>query len=362
MGGLRVDLTDPPVSTFTLPVGALDGLGSLSYNLAEPLKEFSRLYEEHKHSPAAAPLLLEWDLRRLENTRINIAALTAFIAIAHRLSLFSDAVPQAKLTWNPSVFGFLADTGVVELLRRHKLVELPEREFAGYWHDIGKTNPWTRFLILDKTAEMPLPGEREWAEWKDHARRQLTGELFDYTRALFRPSKRVTFDSRLPQIVVAACAELALNANYWGRSPAVVGLQRSGSGITAAVADCGEGILRTFRDRSLRKDIIDVKGHTEAALVAAVYNRREYGLWRVIDEVTSLPNGWVSLWSFDAELHLRRPLWERVRHLDARAVASSFPIEVQRGRIDEITRRQGYLRQWSSGIRGVRAAFEISFK
>jgi hypothetical protein len=357
MSGLR-DGAHQSSRTLLLPVGALDGLGSLSYSLAKPLQEFTRQYGESRRSPENTRIIPEWDLRKLQYPRVNIAALTAFIAVAHRLRLFSEEKPQARLTWNPKVFGFLQDAGVIDILRKNDLVNFPREELAGYWHEVGRTNPSTRFFFLDATADAPSdPGKL--IAWKDEARRELTGKLFDYTKALFKPSKRAVFDPRIVDSIVSATAELSLNANFWGRCPAAVGLQRSPHGITVAVADCGEGLVKSLRDKGAQYG--EVADHPTAALLAAVHNRREYGLFRVIEEITSLPNGWVSLWSFDTELYLRRPLWESVRGLTTKSLFDRRTVPLLTGRVDDEIKRTGYLRQWSSGIRGVRVTFEISF-
>ena len=153
MSGLRGSVHQPS-HTLLLPVGALDGLGSLSYSLAQPLQEFSRRYGESLCSPESPRLVPEWDLRRLQYPRVSIAALTAFIAVAHRLRIFSEEKPQARLTWDPKVFGFLQDAGVIDLFRKHDLINFPREELAGYWHVGRKNQSIDGFFLLDKTAEL----------------------------------------------------------------------------------------------------------------------------------------------------------------------------------------------------------------
>lgn len=341
---------------FNLPVGALNGLGALSYSLAKPLEDYSRRYQESTHELGGAAVVPEWDLRRVAGKRINIAALTAFIAIAYRLRLFTQQPAHAKLAWDRAVIHFLRSTGALALLRKYDLVAFSDDDLAAYTHDLDGLNPATRFLLFDKTAEFAEISSADFNSWKDGARRELAAELYDYTRSLFRPTKRLTLRPTIEQKIVAASAELCLNANFWGRSPAVIGLQRSGAGISVAVADCGYGMLATLRRR------VPLTTHAGAVLAAAVYNQREYGLYRVIDEITALPGGWASLWSFDSELLLRRQLWDNIKNSKPAEIAQKLPLTVQRGKIDEDARRLGYLRQWSAGIRGVRVTFEISFQ
>jgi hypothetical protein len=354
--GIAMDTRHESSGAFSLPVGGLDGLGSLSYNLARPLKEYTRRYRDSRRQPEVGFVAAEWDLRRVESKQINIAALTAFIAIAHRLRLFTDHAAQARLTWDPGVLHFFRSTGALDLFRNYDLVSFSDDDLAGYTRDLAKVNPSTRFMILDKTAEFGALTAAEFTTWKDEARRQLAAELHDYTRALFRPSKSLTLNPSVERQVVSASAELCLNANFWGRSPAVIGLQRSRVGISVAVADCGHGMLATLRHR------LPVANHAAATLVAAIYNRRDYGLCRVIEEISALPNGWVSIWSFDSELVVKRPLWDHIKDLNPIDVSRNLPLRVSHGRLDEAARRTGYLREWSAGIRGVRVAFEVSFR
>jgi len=292
---------------------------------------------------------------------MSIAALTAFIAVASRLRDFEDSAPEARIGWNPPVLAFLKGAGALDLLETRDLVHFSSG-LGGYWHDLGKGSPDTRFILYDFVSEAPECGSEAMPQWKDRIRRLLESDFYSLVLPLLRRSRGTTVDPDLAHVIAPACAELVLNANTWGKSAAAVGVQRTSAGISVAVADCGRGLVATLSDTSCHADAIPVRDDLQAVLIGPVFNRREFGLWQVIEKITSQRNGWVSIWSVAAELVLRRSNWFTLRELEPESIVDALPLPVAHGPVTPDQERFGYLRSWQNGIRGLRVAFEISFR
>lgn len=347
------------VSKLPINVGPLNGLGSFCLYTARALKEFSDLYMEGEHPE------VEWDLRNVEPTHMSMAGLTAFLSTAHRLRQFTDHAQPARVVWNPEIFAFWDDISLFRISQQYDLLKWPEGIIGGYAP--GQTNPNTKLLVVpyenvpDRKVDLEY-----WKTWKDSVRQKFKDDLLLRCGRLFRPSRGTgEFPEGLRDNVAVACAELVVNSLLWGQSTAFVGLQRSRTGITAAVCDSGVGFIGSIQEQSKLRGL-HYKDHVEALALGAVVNRREYGLRRVINTVIK-NGGWVIMSSFDAEIHWKNSLWERAKmgagrtedySLDLKGLMKAIGSPV-RGKPTLDDRENGYGRVWDYGLRGTRITFEI---
>lgn len=341
----------PDHKAIVLEPGPLYSLSSLSYHVAGTLKRFSKEYARGAGPPRAA-----WDLRGLHAGTMSMAALTAFLALAHRVRQFSATAPTAGLRWDPAVFGFLEDTGFLRIVDRLDLIRFPESILGGYGDHVGRINPATTFMYFPYESAPAYSDQQAWRSWKDANRAELASEIQTYAAQVFRPRRGgLRFPLELESSVTGAGAELAVNSILWGGVPAFIGIQRSPGRITFAVCDAGAGFLESLNDSARRGTALRVSDHVEGLLVGSVLNRREYGLRRLIQDVIRA-GGWVDMWSYDAQVVWRQDNWTRCRYAETADEAISVAGPLITGRPPK---EEGFRRRVPLGVRGVRVSFEI---
>jgi hypothetical protein len=348
----------------SINVGPLNGLGSLCLHTAGELKKFSDLYLTG-NTP-----LVEWDLRQVEPGRMSMAGLTAFLSIADRMRQFSGHAHDARVQFKPRVFAFWHDVRFLQIARDLDLVRwTPENIVGGYGSFVGTTNPNSLILAFREPDQVPLWEQRQaWARWKDDTRQTLTCELLARCGQIFDIGHQPkSSEKQFVAQVSRTAAELVLNAHYWGRAAAFVGLQRSTAGVTVAVCDTGRGFLASLSERAERDGFPVPSDHVEAIVVGSLLNSQEYGLRQAIDQVVDR-GGWVTISSYDSEVRWGQSLWPRVNQLagpsirdkrDLRSLVNEMGHHQPRTPQNLEERRRGYWRKFSDGLRGVRIAFEL---
>jgi len=347
--------------TIPINVGPLNGVPSFCFHTAQSLKRFSKLYNEGKRPQ------VEWDLRNVEFRHMSMAGLAAFIATAYRMRKFTTEAPFIRLSWNPQVFSFWEDISLFKVTREHDLFKWPEAVSDGSW--FGDTNPNTELLLFDYSDALPDRSDdlQYWKDWKDSVRQRFKDVLFLKCGRLFKSQSHGRyFSEKLRDQVAIASSELVVNCMLWGRSAAVVGLQRTSAGITVAVCDSGRGFHSSLYDQHSSKQIVYPENNLEALIVGSLINTREYGLRRVIGTVMR-NGGKVLMSSFDAEIHWKEALWNEVQL--ATVKTDEHPIDIEflkktvgkpvTGSPSEYDRENGFCRIWKYGLRGARIAFEL---
>jgi hypothetical protein len=346
--------------TFPINVGPLSGLDSLSYYTSEPLNRYSDLYQR-----GARPEV-EWDLRQVQSGRMNLAGLTAFLSLAHRLRQFTLEPPYLRLTHDEKAISFLKDISFLQLAKKYDLwrVADPLRAVAKR----GKTNPNTNIFMFE-LSEFPDPEDSDFIPWKDYIRQEIKKELLLKCGPIFKPrADTVPLPEALPDEIAIVCAELVLNSVLHGRSPAFIGLQRTYPRISVAVCDSGRGFLQTLQDRHERlgTEIPFANTHLKAVLLGCLVNRRGYGLRRAIDTVIR-SGGWVEISSGECQINWRAPLWDHV----VRAAANDASVLMDTGKMlgpsttgkpSPTETALGFYRVSEYGLRGARVTFEIPIR
>jgi hypothetical protein len=345
---------------FEISVGPLDSIGSLYFHLGKPLALFNEAYARGQ-----TPRVL-WDLRDVQERHVNMAALVAFLAIAHRMRQFTGHRQAARLVWNEGVLSFWYDIGVFRTSDEFDLFDWqPHGVIGGFtpW----KTNPNTKVLAFSYAAPPDSVSQGELESWKNLLRVDLAGKLLLRCGRLFETQRDdLAFPANLVDQVTNTTAELVVNTSLHGRTVAFVGLQRSRVGVTVAVCDCGDGFLASILRQRRRSILLTERTHIAAVFAGSLVNLKSMGLRRAIDEVVS-NSGWIRISSGDADVRWKLPLWERATEfadLASQAKVTIPPVSdvlgsPVMGKADPERYREGGYRIWKHGFRGSRISFEI---
>ena len=347
-----------------IQVGPLSSLPSLWFCSREGLQEFSRRYQRGE-SPE-----VEWDLSELWPGKMSIAAVTAFLSIAHRLRRFATRQPTARMAWNPNTLGFLYDIGFFDRAKNLFQV-IPPGIVGGFSR--GRTNPHTQILEFSSVGEVPFDGtDAVQAEWKTAMRRHLSGQLEVLCAPIFEPRRDTSLIIRpasgAATTVALVCAELVVNALLHSMSVPFVGIQRTSRAITVAVCDSGRGFAASLHQKKV-STLPHIESDTSAILIASLLNKNEYGLFRAIEGIVSLDGGRVVVSSRDGEIEWNRQSWLSISHI-VKASSSTFErFEAIRAVLGQTVPRSagggdfdtGSWRTYRHGMPGSRVVFEVWF-
>ena len=261
-----------------IDVGGLRGLESLMSRTGESLREYTQLYQ------AGTSPDVVWDLRGCISKKMNMATLAAFLSIADRLREFSGKRQRACVHYDPNVLAFWDDTHFTSLADDFDLFEWEPKDVMG-GYSRGLTNPNTRIFAFSVSGDPPpRSNEAAWIAWKDAVRDRLRDKLMLLCGPLFVAKARTNpFPKALVNLVANTCAELVLNSALWGNSDSFVALQRSRTGITAAVCDTGKGLhssLSSSRDKPAPKSLPPPKpgSDLDSIVLASLINQKDFGL------------------------------------------------------------------------------------
>lgn len=344
--------------TFRINVGPLSSLESFRLWVGGQLRALGDQFRSGKRPE------IEWDLTNLVPRHMNMAALTAFLAVANRIRKFIGYAPPARLAWNPDVLGFLDDISFFGWAKKHDLFALSPNASGGYAR--RRTNPYSKIFASAYTENIPHRSHLiEWKLWKDNKRDEYTDKLFDLCDPLFDRED----DLDLLSAIVGSAADLVLNSHLWGRDTAYIGLQRSPVGITVCVCDGGKGFLSSFDDKDLedKEGIPPIASDVESLILGSLVNVGGYGLRRTIGEVLDR-GGWIVLCSGGAELRWGVSSWQkatemlRLENKPWVTMPDSTRILRQvKGRDTHEDRGAGFYRTQNYRMFGAYVSFEISF-
>lgn len=360
MRGIRVPPQSDSQHWFPINVGPLSSLGSFSMHAGPRLKDFSDLYRRGR-----TPKVL-WDFRNLEARRVNLLSLTSLLSIADRLRAFTGEPGSADFGWNPSVLSFLTSVEFTRIAENLDLWRTVSPSVGGVSFT-GRKGQESQILVFPVREPRPWTLEKpDRILWKDLTRQDLKNQFELHCGPLFRPrgSHHPYVARELSHQLAITTAELVVNSLLWGRSTAFVGIQRTHVGVTVAVCDAGIGFLTSLLEKGDGPTHLSPGNHADAIVEASMANEKEFGLFRAIQEITR-HGGWVSMSSFDAEIHWTLHAW---------AKAASVQREPRGGspspKHNELFRRwsrtsdfdahtEGWFRVAPPGLRGTRVAFEL---
>lgn len=344
-----------------LNVGPLTGIASLALYLGEALESFSKAYVR-----GIAPEVT-WDFSNVVRGRMSMSALTTVLAVAERLRRFTESSQRALLRWDPQIFSFWHDISFFRVAHDFDLFDWQPPSIIGAYPQ-GRTNPDTEILAFNDIPPPDAGDIEAWKRWKDFVRQEVKSLLLVRCGRLFAPNRPALYGSEnLRDQVAITAAELIVNAILHAQAPAFVGLQRSRSGITVAVSDCGRGFLSTMLRRGTNTENSTELSTTQALVAGCLMNQREMGLRRGIDTVLR-SDGWVICSSDDSFIRWQKDIWHQLSDLEITEASGCVipPNIVQRlgpplsGR--NIRGSQaGYYRIWPRALKGSRVSFEIPF-
>lgn len=339
-------------------LGTLSSLNLLYTNLGYRLLEVERAIPDKK---------IIWDLRQLEAKRINLAALTSFLAISYKISRITKYPIPTLLEWDPYVIKFLSAIGFFEIARAHSILFWDERIVGGFV--IEKFNPNNKLLAFDH-----IPDEVNYGDGillnniKEELREECDELILSKIKLLFSNyDYNYRFDTNLGYILSKICSELVVNGLVHGRSPVILGLQRTSAGISVCVADSGMGFLQSIYKSNPWTKAKGVKRNIDALVLASIIPKSQLCLYDVIDSIIR-SNGWVTMASVDCELRWGKANWQiSVDILDDSDNEPSQKI-VEKVIGNELTKyigredlQKGYFKLNTFYFPGSRITFEISF-
>ena len=345
---------------YPIDVGPLYSIGSLNFHISERVHDYLLLYLEGKNPP------IEWDLSHLISKRINFAALTYFLSICNKLRGLVGSAQCVKSVWNPRILGFLNDIAFFEIAEGQDLFDWPEDMREGFKDNL--TNPNTKIILFPHSKhEIPNKADlQDWKNWKDQTRENINSLISAKCINLFATSKNSKqLPTSLRKQVTNTCAELVLNCLLHGNDDAFVGLQRTYDRISVAVCDNGIGFLQSLKHNyGIKLSEHNNRDHLKSILYSCFANEREFGLKKAIKDVLSIPNSYVSIFGYNAQIFWKKKLWEAVvRHHQEDGYTLDTVIDrfesnlIQKALISDY--EDGFFRIWKYGLSGVRITFEI---
>lgn len=339
-----------------IKVGGLDSIPSVYFKTSPSLKEFNTCW----HSGRVPKV--QWDLREITYGKINVAAASFFLALAHRVRQYTDVPQELLLDYHPKVFSFLTEIKFFEIAEEYDLFELPYP--IGGYSDLN-INPKTQIVSLDQILNRPdIFDSNTLSFWKRAHREQFRKFLIADCSDLFRSVQMGPSEKDLPLIISRICAEIAINSLLWGQATAFLGLQRSRNLIGVSVIDVGKGFRQSFKEKNIHSEIMQsVDGEyadLHACLLASITNEKHFGLKRAIENVISA-GGNISIGSGSAEVHWGEKLWsnfiQRYSNYGIEDAISEIGESVYKAAAEN--KKDGYVRIWNNSIRGVRVNFSM---
>lgn len=333
--------------------GGLDGIASVYKHVSKGLHEFNDRWKKGEQSTVC------WNIRGLRYREMDISAISFFLAIAHRVRLYTGNSQPILLDWNPNVLSFLSDIGFFDVANSNDLFKWPY-EVDGL--DLGKTNPNTKLLSYDRLSQKPKTSDvDELSKWKKVHRENYRADIISKCESLFIPKDTKQYGENLTLAMSRTCAEIAINSLLWGEAAAFLGIQRSSKRITISISDIGIGFKNSLISKGLHLNLLNNdKSDINSVALCCVINENDFGLKRAISTVIKL-EGHISISSSKGEILWCERLWnDFVECYEAKGAESAIltlPAPIYKA--DNSDRKSGYVRKWSDSIRGTRISFMI---
>lgn len=334
-------------------IGGLEGIASVYKHVSTGLHEFNNRWKKGEQST------VYWNIRGLRHREMDISAISFFIAIAHRVRLYTGCPQPILLDWNPNILSFLSDIGFFDVANANNLFKWPY-EIDGL--DLGKTNPNTKLLSYNQLSQKPEIGNTsELSNWKRIHREKYRADVISKCESLFVPEDQKNYSENLALVMSRTCAEIAINSLLWGESAAFLGIQRSGKRITISISDIGVGLKNSLISKGLHSNLLkNDNSDINSVALCCVINENDFGLKRAVSTVIRL-GGHISISSSSGEILWRERLWndfvECYENKGAERAILKLPAQIYKAEISD--RKNGYVRKWSDSIRGTRVSFMI---
>lgn len=332
-------------------VGSLNSIKAVYNSTKHDLGKFNKFWSEGKQPS------VEWDLTDLTIGKVNVAGLSFFLALAHRVKEFTGKPQDILLEWHPKQFGFFHDIGFFSVSDKYDLFIWP---FTIGGFETGEINPKTKILSYENIHSLPDTSDQdELSEWKKVHREMYRGDVMQRCSALFEGiadnGKR-----NLPLVMSRTCAELVTNSLLWGQATAFVGLQRTSNKIFISVTDIGLGLNRSYSSKITHTPKLS---DIQAISACCAINQNDFGLKRAIMTVLEL-NGSVNIISNGGEVHWGLENWtkflNRISQIGFEQAVMELDADKKQNERTNLTHFQnGYSCFLNNKIRGTRISFSI---
>lgn len=343
---------DNDSNKIVINTGGLQSISSIHKNFSEGLSDFNQKWKEGK-TP-----LVEWDLRNIIPGKISITALAYFLAIAHRIVLFTKYKHPINIYWNSEILAFLYDIGFFAIADKYNLFDWPY-EIGGF--KLNTINPNSKLLVYEPLGSLPDYNiEENVAIWKREHREKICKDIEPKCSSLFTREEKQNIGKLIFEIS-RTCSEIATNSLLWGKSFPFIGFQRTYHNITISISDIGVGFKSSLLAKNkdfglLSGDNLDIK----AIFLGCLLNEKGFGLKRIISTIVEL-GGHISITSNSGEVQLGEVLWKKI--IDTfemggiEKVIKELPQPIFHA--EKVDKNEGFVRNWKNSIRGSRIDFNI---
>tara|TARA_Y100000588_G_scaffold382106_2_gene468957 strand:- start:628 stop:1668 length:1041 start_codon:yes stop_codon:yes gene_type:complete len=339
------------MANISINVGSLSSVRAVYNSTKYELNKFNKLWSEGMQPS------VEWNLTDISIGKVNVAGLSFFLALAHRVRDYTGRPQEIVLEWHPKLFGFLYDISFFDIAEKYDLFVWP---FVLGGYEVGEINPKTKILSYDKISSLPDTfNSDELSEWKKVHREMYRGDIIQRCSSLFEGIAE-NGKRNLPLVMSRTCAELVTNSLLWGRTTAFVGLQRTSSKIFISVSDVGLGLKRSFIMKHPQvSDLTDI----QAISACSAINQNDFGLKRAIMTVLEL-SGDVTIISNGGEVHWGQSNWITFQNCISeigfeKAVMELKADKEQKEKTNLSHYQNGYSVSLDHKIRGTRITFSI---
>jgi hypothetical protein len=349
------------VSQIVINVGTLSSLGKLYFDIAPSLNDI-REAAKHREKPEVI-----WDFRFIEQKKMSMSALTAFLAIAKSISDYYKKPSPIILQWDPYTLHFLSDISFFKNSKELGILTWPDGMIGGF-SEVNRLKTNTKIIYFDTIPNISYEKEKDINEWKEESRENFrNGFLVNFNDIFFDTIFREEWNDRLKYILSEIVSELTGNALLHGKETAFIGVQKSSRGITVCVCDGGIGFLESMKKTN--KWILDLGINTniEALFYASLMKEYDTGLKSVIEDVLE-SNGWVVMSSFDCEIRWEKYNWDNAKEEFDLKKYKTEKIDVRKilgqplkGLASSLEHSKGHYKIYKNIIKGVRITFEIPF-
>lgn len=335
-------------------VGQLQSVPSVYANVSDGLLQFNQVWK------SGHTAYVSWNLTNLSSGHINVSAVSFFLAIAHRVRIFTEKRQPILIDWHPTQLSFLDDIGFFKISHQLDLFDWPF-EIGGY--DNNVINPNTRILTFNQIYELPdYADDKQLSNWKKLHREQYRREIIAKCEALFS-SEDLYSIRELPLIMSRTCAELVTNSLLWGNATSFLALQRTHTMIVISVTDIGRGFRSSLNSKNMFNKREFLNSDINAIAIGSIINHQDFGLKRAIATVIEL-GGTISITSNSGEIRWGKKNWlnyiNNINEYGIDRAIKNLPFPIRKSTAEQ--KNNGYVRYWDSSIRGTRIEFYIPLR
>jgi hypothetical protein len=345
-------------------IGPLTSFGSLQYYLAPKLAELRSAYVKGE-SPEVV-----WDFRNVNSKSSKIAPMTAFLALAKKVSDFTGKPTRVILNWDPNLLGLWKDIGLFEISKRFEIFEWPEEMIGG--SNLGRTNESTKILYFaDLRSAQDFSTMDELVNFKIELKQKILPNLILRASSILNNLRNKDFVIKIANATV----ELIVNALVHSEDIAFVAFQVSGGGVTIAVCDSGIGFPKSLKKSYPELTQNKILTHQDAILLGCLIKQNSMGLRYVIDDILNMKTaeyedidknyGWINISSYNAEFRWQRDIWQKAKQKISNYTDGDYDklaneiLGEPKIYLDSEDYKKGYWRIHKDRLIGTRISFEI---